>query len=359
MKDFGIFSAICSVQKARSRRSSCWDKSGGNQDWCVISKEGGCQLLLEEVGAGCLNHFYWTFIEDDITGSELASKSRETVFRGLVLRAFWNGSKDPAIEVPLGDFFGVCNGQFRHIGSLAFTANPGTRGVGDHATWGFNCYLPMPFLDGARIEIENQGDKDARIWYHLDYEMYTSKNEIPTNTGYLHAIWNYENPTTIDKLANGINLSGKDNYIILDTEGSGTLAGYFMTVVNHNPQWWGEGDDMIFIDGEPFPPSIHGTGTEEIFGGGACPDTEYSGPYTGFHCIENRSGFRWYGINGMYRFLINDPIRFQKSIRVTVEHGHANDLANTYASVAFWYESSPAGRQLSLHNFSQRKTLLV
>jgi hypothetical protein len=95
---------------------------------------------------------------------------------------------------------------------------------------------------------------------------------------------------------------------------------------------------MIFIDGEGFPPSIHGTGTEEIFGGGGCPVDEYSGPYTGFHCIENRMGYSWWGSNGMYRFHLADPLRFRRSVRVTIEHGHGNDKSNDYSSVAFWYQ---------------------
>ena len=137
------------------------------------------------------------------------------------------------------------------------------------------------------------------------------------------------------------NLSGDENYTILDTKGNGQFVGYFLTVVNGRREWWGEGDDMIFIDGEAFPPSIHGTGTEEIFGGGASPVTEYSGPYTGFHCIENRGRYDWWGTNGMYRFSITDPVRFRQSIRVTLEHGHGNDKANDYSSVAFWYQLEP------------------
>jgi hypothetical protein len=45
----------------------------------------------------------------------------------------------------------------------------------------------------------------------------------------------------------------------------------------------------------------------------------------------------------MYRFFVTDPIRFQKSIRVTIEHGHANNFANDYCSTAFWYQSEPHG----------------
>lgn len=39
----------------------------------------------------------------------------------------------------------------------------------------------------------------------------------------------------------------------------------------------------------------------------------------------------------MYRFHIEDPIRFDQSIRVTIETGHNNALANDYSSTAYWY----------------------
>ena len=95
---------------------------------------------------------------------------------------------------------------------------------------------------------------------------------------------------------------------------------------------------MVFIDGERWPPSIHGTGTEEIFGGGACPAREYAGPYHGFHLIESPD---YAGLVGAYRWFVHDPIRFTRSLRWTVEHGHANNFANEYASVAYWYQTEP------------------
>jgi hypothetical protein len=95
---------------------------------------------------------------------------------------------------------------------------------------------------------------------------------------------------------------------------------------------------MIFIDDDTWPPSLHGTGTEEIFGSGASPKHEFSGLYTGFHLIEN---FDYSGNNGMYRWYIHDPIRFKKKIKWTIEHGHANNFENDYSSVAYWYQKEP------------------
>jgi hypothetical protein len=350
---FGNLSEMVLLGDFTSKRASSWNRQGQNQDNVTIPP-GETRVLMEESSAGSIDHIYWTYIEAN-------QGRREMLFRGLVLRAYWDGVRTPSIEVPLGDFFGVSNGLLRPINSLAFVSNPG--GVNRPNTRGFNCYLPMPFARGARIEIENQASEPTRIWFHIDYRLYGNPAAVPERAGRLHSLWRRENPTTAlpspesneeaDKLQN---LTGKDNYVVLDVQGDGQFVGYFLTVVNlkTNRPWWGEGDDMIFIDGEGFPPSIHGTGSEEIFGGGACPATEFTGPYTGFHCIENWTG-KWLGTNGMYRFYVNDPIRFRKSLRVTLEHGHANNRSNDYSSVAFWYQKGVNGKLPPLPAFSERR----
>jgi len=167
---------------------------------------------------------------------------------------------------------------------------------------------------------------------------------LSADLGRFHAAWNRENPTrAVGPIVNttlhgAINDTGSDNYVVLDAEGHGSLAGIFLNIDNAQGNWYGEGDDMIFIDGEAWPPSYHGTGSEEIFGGGACPTAEYAGPYTGFHLIGNLD---YRGKISMYRFYVNDPVRFRTSIRMTIEHGHANNFANDYSSTAFWYQADP------------------
>ncbi|HEY3336938.1 MAG TPA: DUF2961 domain-containing protein, partial [Propionicimonas sp.] len=61
-------------------------------------------------------------------------------WRTLVLRAYWDGAAEPAVEVPYGDFF--CNGWgvFAQVSSQMVAANP---------NGGFNSYWPMPFRSGA------------------------------------------------------------------------------------------------------------------------------------------------------------------------------------------------------------------
>lgn len=322
-----FFSDMVSLKSASSVRVSSFDATGGNSDWKTVPP-GGTLELANLPGAGCIRHIYFT-----IGGPP-------HYLRELVLRMYWDGETSPSVETPFGDFFGLGQERVRFFRSLLVTVNPGAGGI--DGTVGFNSYFPMPFAKGARLTLTNEGAETVgAVWYHIDYEKLP---RIDKDAGRFHAQWRRVNPTVAvgehknETIHDAKNTDGKENYVILDAQGQGNLAGYFLNVDNIAGGWYGEGDDMIFIDGEPWPPSFHGTGTEEIFGGGACPDVEYAGPYTGFHLVGNRD---FSGKTSMYRFFVTDPIRFQKSIRVTLEHGHADNYANDYSSTAFWYQAEP------------------
>ena len=268
-----------------SRRISSWDKSGGNQDFIQIKRKK-TGILADIEGPGIIKHIYFTMILQNPLD-----------FRRAVIKMYWDNEENPSVEVPFGDFFLIGNCRIREVNSQMVTV---TKGVG--GSYGFNIYFPMPFSKHATIEIENQssttlGGVFQALWYHIDYELL--KEPFSDDIGYFHACWNRENLTKIsDKIDNtnknkqlwsGKNLDGKDNYIILNTEGDGQLVGLFLCIDNIAGGWYGEGDDIIFIDNDTWPPSFHGTGTEEIFGGGASPSIEYCRPYAGFHMIENNN----------------------------------------------------------------------
>jgi len=94
---------------------------------------------------------------------------------------------------------------------------------------------------------------------------------------------------------------------------------------------------MIFIDGDPLP-TINGTGTEDYFNTAWGPNKEFCAPYHGITLCQHPN---YLGKNSLYRFHIEDPVYFEKSIKVTIEHGHANDLSNDYSSTAYWYQTEP------------------
>ena len=333
-KQGGPLDGLYLLKDSKTSRVSSYDRSGGNHDWITIAP-GEAKTLFEVSGTGVIRRFYVTSIAAD-----------RMRYRKLILRMYWDGEKEPSVEVPLGDFFGSGLGTLRYFHSLVVDINPGLRSSDFD---GLVNYFPMPFQKSARVTLENDGKvPDLRLWYHIDFELYPD-GVLPPSAATLHAQWRRVartpvragTPKNTTAGANGIkNTTGEDNYVILDAEGQGSYVGLFLTVDNIGGGWYGEGDDMIFVDGTKWPPTYPGTGHEEIFNSGCCPDAEFWGPYTGFYLIENLNG-NFGGKNQMYRFYVNDPVRFEKSIRVTVEHGHANNYENDYTSTAFWYQKEP------------------
>jgi hypothetical protein len=135
-----------------------------------------------------------------------------------------------------------------------------------------------------------------------------------------------------------VNLDGKDNYNFMHARGTGQFVGVILAVQGYSTGWWGEGDDMFFIDGAKERASINGTGMEDYFGSGWMFREEYNYPYIGYSHQGNKN---WTGTHVMYRFHIADPIYFDHSIVAGIEHGHANQRQDAYTSVAFWYQTEP------------------
>jgi len=326
------------LRDARSRRSSSYDHTGGNEDFVQFAP-GETKDVLKVRGAGCIRHIWMT-----------AAGGEEALLRRWVIRMYWDGETSPSVEAPLGDLFGMGFGITRNFVSAPLQMSPAD-GLG------MNCWFPMPFSDGAVITMTNEGDLPNSLYYYVDYEEYGRPVEDVAN---FHAQWRRENPTDgwmdplrreelqgdvwkVWKLPEAMNPTGEGNYVILEAEGRGHYVGCNLHIDVFERQvndWYGEGDDMIFVDGEPFP-SIHGTGTEDYFCMAYCPRTEYSAPYHGLILYSGTPEWPWAGKNSMYRYHIEDPIHFRKSIKVTIEHGHANKLSNDYSSTAYWYQLEP------------------
>ena len=323
---------LLAAPRASTHRSSSWDRSGGNDDFVRIGP-GDRATLLEVEGAGCVNRIYAALAAHELTDH-----------RDAILRCWWDGEATPSVEVPLGDFFGLAHGRMREYRSFFTAVNPGMG-----ASPGMNAYFPMPFATSARIEVENRADQAlggvlGMFWFHVEYETYSAPP--PDDVLRFHAQYRQERPTTAamepanTQLHGGVNLDGAENYVALEATGRGQMVGLVLEIDNVAGGWYGEGDDMVFVDGDTWPPRIHGTGHEEVFGAGACVLREYAGPYSGVHLVEHDD---FSGLVAMYRWYVADPIRFERSIRWTIEHGHANNFANGYTSVAMWYQDEPHG----------------
>ena len=343
----GSLASLARIRDYQSRRLSSWDRSGGNRD-CLLIKPGETAVLGEIAGAGVVKHIWMTMMSWPEEPHEL---------RQTVLRMFWDGAARPSVEVPLGDFFGIGFGLRRNFTSLPLQMSP-------QEGRGFNCWFPMPFAGGARFEVENQGSNPRFFYFYVDYEQH---RRMAPELGRFHAWWNRVNPTAGTAREHGYtradygysdsrpsgpgfamagpwrqpNLTGTRNYVLLDVRGDGHYVGCNLNVDVFERQvndWYGEGDDMIFVDDEPWPPRLHGTGTEDYFNTAFCPKEEFSAPYHGLTVYSGSEDWPWGGKNSMYRFHVEDPIRFARSIRVTIESGHDNALGNDYSSTAYWYQ---------------------
>ena len=327
------------LRSSRRRRASSWDRSGGNDDRFTI-EPGQKATLANVAGAGCINHIWITIANEHMTRTP--STLEPDFLRKILLRMYWDGEEEPSVLVPVGDFFGM-----GHARTANFVSAPVQMSPEDGKS--FNSFFHMPFADGARIEAVSELEHEkVFFYYYVDYEEF---DELEEGLGRFHAQWRRENPCDGTEQGNqsneefqfgGENVGGEGNYTILEAEGRGHYVGCVLNVHNlretNQWNWYGEGDDMIFIDGERWPPSLHGTGTEDYFNTAWCPQQEYSAPY---HGITLGGGENWGGQVSLYRFHVEDPVTFERSIRVTIEHGHANKRSDDYSSVAYWYQAEP------------------
>jgi hypothetical protein len=320
----------------RRERISSYDRQGGNYDWWVIPK-GDATTIADIQGAGCVRHIWMTMWCPE-----------EAYARKIVLRAWWDGEPEPSIECPVGDFFGIGHGIVKNFWSLPLQMSPQDGRA-------FNCWFPMPFERSARFEVANESGTDANLYFYIDYETY---EHLEGEYGRFHAQWRRENPTDgfgdprqrfaddhehMFQVWRIPNLDATGNYIILEAEGKGHYVGCHLDIdcfERSMQDWYGEGDDMIFIDGEALP-RLYGTGTEDYFNTAFGPSQEFCTPYQGITVNSGDIAWPWRGKNSTYRFHIEDPVYFEKSIKITIEHGEANILSNDYSSTAYWYQTEP------------------
>jgi Protein of unknown function (DUF2961) len=311
-----------------SERASSWDRTGGNADYIVV-RAGATVPLAEITGAGEIRHIWITI-----------NSPSPYHLRELVLRMYWDGETQPSVEVPVGDFFGT-GFEFGDLPDGAIGQKYHSWQSLPITVYGkaLNCYFPMPFGKGARITISNDGGQDVPdFYYHIDYAKYPDAS-VTAHEGRFHAQWRHQVTAAIPAAENPpVNLDGRNNYNFMQATGTGQFVGVILAVQGYSTGWWGEGDDMFFIDGATSPPSINGTGIEDYFGSAWGFGEEYNYPFVGYSVKGNRDGT---GTHVMYRFHMADPIYFDRSIAAGIEHGHANQRQDSYTSVAFWYQTEP------------------
>jgi hypothetical protein len=285
---------------------------------------GETKVLMDEAGPGVITHMWITFLGPE---PHPWAKNGSANHQEMLMRIYYDGDDRPGVEAPVGDFFANCFGERREVISLPVIVEDADS---------YNCFWHMPFRKSIRIEIVNQSAKRiSLLYYNIDW---IKKDSLPEDTPYFYAQYKQEYPVE----------QGHD-YVILDTKGKGHYVGIVLAVRTRSPSWFGEGDEKIYIDGEE-KASIWGTGTEDYFLSAWGLQTT-STPYFGTPYFD-----QWGIVGGhtsAYRWHINDPIIFNTSIKVTIEHygwispdenpeyrSHSwNERQDDYSSVAFWYQT--------------------
>lgn len=332
---------IAAISQGRSAAVSSHAPAFSNADRLQYIESGETTVLANIKGPAIINHIWLTFNEARPNWLEAGGSANPAE---IVLRIYWDGASEPAVESPLGDFFAAGFGLRNEIISEPVIVEGGD---------GYNCYWTMPFHKSARITATNEGDKNVRsFYYQIDY---TEVDKLPRNSAYFCAQYRQEYPEKTG-----------DDYLILDAEGQGHYIGTVMSVRSRSPYWFGEGDAKFYIDGEE-EPSIWGTGTEDYFlcawGFNKCMTPFFGCPWKSMDSEEDL-GVQF----TLYRWHMKDPVRFSKSLKFKIEHtgwisadetvtgkvdGHV-EREDDMATVAFWYQSGQPKRFTSLPPYAER-----
>ena len=316
----GGIPAYARAQSYRSLKQSSHDVTGGNADRWPLAP-GETKEIFNASGAGVISHIWFTI-------------AAQSVFhlKELVLRGYWDGEARPSVETPVGDFFGLNLGDYVIYQSDYLACSPGQS---------LNCYFAMPYRNGARFTVTNEGSRPVGAFYsNIDY---MEMDALPEDALYFHAQYRQAAPNQAQQLPGGKNLDGATNYVYCETRGRGQLMGVTLGVIQNAEYWMGEGDDMIFVD-DASKPLIIGTGSEDYFlgswdFGGRMHAEPFGHRQYGAPLIQSpeRVGGRYC----CYRFHGDNPVTFTRYLKHTMEHGHANNRADNFYSCCFWYQDRP------------------
>ena len=304
---------LTQLKKYSSHRVSSGNSYIASNDDSKRIMPGDTLVMADVAGPGMVTHIWLTVASNEFAWPRL-----------LRIRIYYDGHKTPSVDAPLGDFFGVGHGTERNLNSMMVHDSSFGRAR--------NSYWPMPYRKSCRITLTNEGDRVVPMfYYHVDYRTYPS---LPSDVAYFHAYYRQERPARAGH-----------NYEFLNISGTGHYVGTVLSVVQTQLSWFGEGDDLFYIDGAK-KPQIYGTGSEDYFND-AWGLRDSDGPWTGTPIAEGeRLGSRL----SAYRWHVPDPISFTTSLWAGIEHAGwtANEDGSVrsafeerpdyFSSVAFWYQ---------------------
>ena len=241
--------------------------------------------------------------------ARVKASSTETALRGLILLATFDDEN--CVEVPIGDFFGSAPG----INAFETLPLGMSREGAVFSRWF------MPFKRSAVLKLWNTTTEPVTV----SGELIVAPYKWTEKSMHFRANWRAEFDVPTRPMQDW-------NYIT--AEGRGVFAGASFAIDNPVRQWWGEGDEKIYVDGESFP-SHFGTGTEDYYGYAWC----WPGLFThAYHSQSRCDGPGNHGRTSVNRFHIIDRIPFNTSFKFDMElwHWHESTKVNM-AVTTYWY----------------------
>jgi len=285
----------------------------------------GKRITIGEVtGQGYIAQFWLTFPGWFWQHWNTKAAVNQSILKTLLLRIYWDGAGQPAVAVPVGDFFGAGLCEVASFASRYFGTSSG----------GFFCKWPMPFRKAFRIELENVDPQiDTEVFCNVLYQLTDS---LPPNAAYFHTQFN-----------TGKN-DGPAPVQIAEARGSGHYAGclLYMQGQERNYLSFLEAPEHVSIDNDWDVPRIVGTGLEDYFlGGWYFREGTFIGPYHGLPIKD--------ALNAsvvMYRVHETDAIRFRDRLKFAFVNPWSPERLRPFcfSSAAFLYLDSPEGQGVPL-----------
>jgi hypothetical protein len=248
-----------------------------------IVPPGQSRVLLDAKGAGLIQRIWMTI-----------SERTPAVLRSVRVEMYWDDAAEPAVNVPIGDFFGLALGRLLSFQTALFSDPEGRS---------FTSYIPMPYRKAARIVFINESDASLLLFYDVDFLRLKS---LRADAMYFHAYWSRNSRTEL----------GRDFEILPQVHGKGRYLGSNLGMISdpkYGDTWWGEGEAKIYLDGDSALPTLNGTGSEDFVGSGWGLGT-FTHMYQGSPVADEKR-HQW----AFYRYHVPDAVYFQKNCRVAIQ----------------------------------------
>lgn len=236
--------------------------------------------------------------------------------RDVMIEFTFDGEK--TVSAPISQFFG-CGLAGASFSQWRFAAN---------ADGLMESFWPMPYRKRAVFSLVNTGTNAVTISgsciaaYPYEWD--------PERSLHFGASWVLLSDEPVQR--NG----SPYDVCCLAFEGTGRVVGTTLGVISISPQWWGEGDEKVFVDDDHFP-SYFGTGTEDYFGSSFCSTNKFSHPLVAQpHPYGAPGETACFGQYNRIRLL--DDIPFGTRVRFLLEVSHLDPNARmTFSPVTYWY----------------------